>query len=254
MRETVTEPSSSLAAELLHVTKVYRRRHLGRLTVTPGIEDVSLDIRAGEIYGLLGLNGAGKTTTIKLLLGLLFPTHGETRIFDTRLPDRAVMRRVGYLPELPTLYRYLTIGELLNLYGRLSDLPPEHLRTRIPQVIQDIGLGPHQKKHLKEYSKGMLQRAGLAQSLLHDPDLLILDEPVSGLDPLGLKDMRQLLARLNSQGKTIFFSSHIISEAEKLCHRVGILQQGKLQRVLKRQEWSGHEGRLEELFLETIHA
>jgi len=121
-------------------------------------------------------------------------------------------------------------------------------------VIQQVGLATHTKKRLGEYSKGMLQRAGLAQALLHDPDLLVLDEPVSGLDPLGLKDMRQLLLDLNHQGKTIFFSSHIISEAEKLCHRVGILHEGRLARTIEKPEWSGKEGRLEELFLEVIHA
>src|SRR6266436_3197376 len=115
----------------------------------------------------------------------------------------------------------------------------------MPRVIDDIGLGPHQMKLLKEYSKGMLQRAGLAQALLHDPDLLVLDEPVSGLEPLGLKELRQLLLELNKQGKTIFFSSHIISEAEKLCHRVGIIHQGRLARTIEKKEWSGHEGRLE---------
>jgi ABC-2 type transport system ATP-binding protein len=251
MRETVTTPP---AAELDHVTKVYRRRHLGRLSVTSGVENVQLSVRSGEIFGLLGLNGAGKTTTIKLLLGLLFPTQGAARIFGTALPNRQIMRRVGYLPELPTLYKYLTIDELLGLYGTLSDMPAPLLRKRVPQVIAEIGLEPHRRKRLKEYSKGMLQRAGLAQVLLHNPDLLILDEPVSGLDPLGLKDMRQLLQRLNGEGKTIFFSSHIISEAEKICHRVGILHQGRLTRVLERTEWDGREGRLETLFLETISA
>jgi ABC-2 type transport system ATP-binding protein len=261
MRETLSDlsagrqaPSSSLAAELSHVSKVYRRRHLGRLTATRGVEDVSLGIQKGEIFGLLGLNGAGKTTAIKLLLGLLFPTHGEARLFSVTLPNRDVMRRIGYLPELPTLYKYLTIRELLQLYGTLSDMPPARMRERLPRIIDEIGLTPHQDKRLKDYSKGMLQRAGLAQALLHDPDLLILDEPVSGLDPLGLKEMRQLLQRLNTQGKTIFFSSHIISEAEKLCHRVGILHQGSLSRVLEKKEWEGREGRLEQLFLETIHA
>jgi ABC-2 type transport system ATP-binding protein len=253
MREAVNE-SSLLAAELSHVTKFYRRRHLGKLTLTRGVEDISLGVRPGEIFGLLGLNGAGKTTAIKLLLGLLFPTQGEAKLFQVRLPDRAVMRRVGYLPELPTLYKYLTIGELLNLYGSLSNLTPEQIRDRSRSVINDIGLEPHQSKRLGEYSKGMQQRAGFAQALLHDPDLLILDEPVSGLDPLGLKEMRQLLVRLNEQGKAIFFSSHIISEAEKICHRVGILHQGRISRVLDRKDWEGHEGRLEELFLETIHA
>jgi len=254
MRETLSENSSSFAAELLHVTKVYRRRHLGRLTVSRGIEDVSLNIQKGEIYGLLGLNGAGKTTTIKLLLGLLFPSQGEARLFHVPLPNREVMTRIGYLPELPTLYKYLKVGELLNLYGHLSDMSASTLKERIPQVISGIGLESHQNKPLREFSKGMLQRAGLAQALLHNPDLLILDEPVSGLDPLGLKEMRELLVRLNGQSKTIFFSSHIISEAEKICHRVGIMHQGRLSRVLVRKEWEGQEGRLEKLFMETVHA
>jgi ABC-2 type transport system ATP-binding protein len=253
MRETVNQTAAP-AANLSHVTKLYRRRHLGKLTVTRGIEDVSFEIRSGEIFGLLGLNGAGKTTAIKLLLGLLFPTLGEARLYGVRLPDQAVMHRVGYLPELPTLYKYLNIRELLSLYGKLSDMTHAQLAERIPRVIEEIGLAPHQHKQIKEYSKGMQQRAGLAQALLHDPDLFILDEPVSGLDPLGLKEMRQLLIRLNEQGKTIFFSSHIISEAEKICHRVGVLHQGRLVRILERQEWESREGRLEEMFLETLHA
>jgi ABC-2 type transport system ATP-binding protein len=251
MREAV---STAPAAELSNVTKTYRRSHLGRLTVSRGVENLSIQVRPGEIFGLLGLNGAGKTTAIKLLLGLLFPTQGETRLFDTPLPNREVMRRVGYLPELPMLYKYLTVGELLTLYGELSDMSPEAIRERLPQAIQDIGLGPHQHKRLKEYSKGMLQRAGLAQAILHHPDLLVLDEPQSGLDPLGLRDMRNLLIKQNSQGKTIFFSSHNISESEKICHRVAILHEGRLVRILDKKEWEGGEGRLEKLFLETVHA
>src|SRR3954465_247967 len=125
----------ALAAELHNVSKVYRRRHLGRLTLTPGVAAISLQIRSGEVFGLLGLNGAGKTTTIKLLLGLLFPTHGESRLFHVPLPNRQVMRRIGYLPELPSLYKYLTIGELLNLYGGLSDLSPDEIRGRIPGLV-----------------------------------------------------------------------------------------------------------------------
>jgi ABC-2 type transport system ATP-binding protein len=241
-----------VAAELQNVTKFYRRRHLGRLTVTRGVEDISLRLASGEIFGLLGLNGAGKTTTIKLLLGLLFPSAGTVSVFDTPLPDRRVLARVGYLPELPTLYKYLTITELLRLYGRLSDLSESAIGERAPQVIERVGLAPHAGKRLGEYSKGMLQRAGLAQTLLHDPDLFLLDEPVTGIDPLGLKEMRHLLLDLNHKGKTIFFSSHIISEAEKLCHRAGIIHEGRLIRILERREWEGSENRLEQLFLETI--
>ncbi len=244
----------SASAELHHVTKVYRRSHLGKLTLTPGVEDVSFSIQQGEIFGLLGLNGAGKTTTIKLLLGLLFPTSGSVQLFGRQLPDLKALASVGYLPELPVFYKHLTISELLDLYGNLSNLSPAIIRERSEKIISLVGLTAHRTKRFGEYSKGMLQRAGLAQSLLHNPDFIVLDEPVSGLDPLGLKEMRQLLVDLNQQGKTIFFSSHIITEAEKLCHRVGIMHQGKLARILERKDWDGRPGHLEELFLETIRA
>ncbi len=245
--------SDPLAAQLDNITKFYRRSHLGKLTITPGVANLSLELRRGEIFGLLGLNGAGKTTTIKLLLGLLFPNQGRVSLFGQTLPNLAVMNQVGYLPELPSFYKYLTVSELLGLYATLSDLPEELLQKKIPEVIQLVGLASHLKKRLGEYSKGMLQRAGLAQALLHDPKLLVLDEPVSGLDPLGLKEMRQLLLDLNSQGKTIFFSSHIISEAEKLCHRVGIIHEGKLAAVIDKSEWAA-SGDLEKRFLEVIRA
>jgi ABC-2 type transport system ATP-binding protein len=255
MRQPVgASVGSSAAAELEHVTKIYRRRHLGKLTLTPGVEDLSLSIRRGEVFGLLGLNGAGKTTTLKLLLGLLFPTGGRVRLFGMPLPRRDVMRRVGYLPELPSLYKYLTVEELLRLYGELSDMPTPEIQARSRAVLADVGLNLESSKRLGDYSKGMQQRVGLAQALLHDPELLVLDEPVSGLDPLGLKEMRQLLLQLNEKGKTIFFSSHILAESEKLCHRVGIIHQCRLIRILERSDWSAREGRLEELFLETIHA
>jgi ABC-2 type transport system ATP-binding protein len=242
------------AAELLNVTKVYRKSHLGRVTTSPGVTDVSLTIEQGEILGLLGLNGAGKTTTLKLLLGLLFPTQGTVKLFGTPLPNREAMRQIGYLPELPTFYKYLTVEELLRLYGRLSGLPEKEITERIPPLLERVKLQPSTQKRLGEYSKGMLQRAGLAQALLHDPALFVLDEPVSGLDPLGLNELRQLLWDLNRAGKTIFFSSHIISEAEKVCDRVGIIHQGRLARLIKRSEWESREGRLEALFLETLHA
>lgn len=252
MRESVT---SNSAAELVRVTKIYRRRHLGKLTLTPGVMDLSLAIREGEIFGLLGLNGAGKTTALKLLLGLLFPTRGEVRLFGSSLQNRQVLQNVGYLPELPSFYKYLTITELLELYGQLSHLPKAQLPERIHTLTKEVGLAPHVQKPLRDYSKGMLQRAGLAQALLHDPHLLIFDEPVSGLDPLGLMEMRERIAALNARGKTVLFSTHIITEAEKLCHRVAILHQGSLKRVLERQDWkSAGEGGLEKLFLETIHA
>jgi ABC-2 type transport system ATP-binding protein len=244
----------AIAAELKQVSKVYRRRHLGRLTLTPGVQEITLQIQSGEVFGLLGLNGAGKTTTIKLLIGLLFPTDGSVELFGQRLPNQNAMREIGYLPELPSFYKYLTAPELLQLYGRLSDLSDAEIKRRAPGVLEQVGLAMHQKKRLGEFSKGMLQRAGLAQALLHDPKLLVLDEPVTGLDPLGLKEMRLLLQAQNEAGKTIFFSSHIISEAEKLCHRVGVIHKGRLARILERREWEHLDGHLERLFLDTIGA
>src|SRR6185437_5161360 len=186
------------------------------------------------------------------LLGLLFPTSGRVRLFGQALPNSNVMRRVGYLPELPAFYKYLSVDELLKLYGALTEMPAARFNERCEHVLAEVGLPAHSRKRLGEYSKGMLQRAGLAQALLHDPELLVLDEPVSGLDPLGLKEMRQLLIRLRERGKTIFFSSHMISEAEKLCDRVGVIHEGRLARTIERPQWQGADGRLEQLFLETI--
>src|SRR5260221_13529715 len=149
------------AVELSNVSKVYRRSHLGRLTITPGVDAVTLAVQQGEVYGLLGLNGAGKTTTIKLLLGLLFPTTGQVSLFGQTLPNLNVMNKVGYLPELPSFYKYLTVSELLALYATLSDLPAGTLEERAPRVIAQVGVATHTKKRLGECSKGMLHRAGL---------------------------------------------------------------------------------------------
>lgn len=238
--------------ELQNLTKIYRRRHLGKLTETPGIENVSLSVHQGELFGLLGLNGAGKTTALKLLLGLLRPTQGSVTLLGHPVPSLEALREIGYMPEVPYLYKTLTVEEVLILYGRLSNLSVDVLQQRIQEVLERVRMTPHHQKRLGECSKGMLQRTALAQALLHDPRLLVFDEPVSGLDPLGLKEMRELLLSLNRQGKTIFFSSHIISEVEKICHRVAILHNGRLARVLEQREWGGREGRLEELFIETV--
>ncbi|MFA6582984.1 MAG: ABC transporter ATP-binding protein [Elusimicrobiaceae bacterium] len=232
--------------------KIYSRSHLGKVFRTKGLEDFTLEIPKGELFGLLGLNGAGKTTAMKLLLGLLFPTSGGVEIMGLPAGTDEVKRKIGYLPELPYFYPWLTPGESLEFYGRLSGAAPRTVKTRVPEIIKLVGLDPHKNKKLGEFSKGMLQRVGLAQALVHDPDIIVLDEPVSGLDPLAIWDFRELFTELNRAGKTIFLSSHSISEVEKICHRVGIMSGGKLVRLLGQDEWRGQSGGLEVIFVEAV--
>jgi ABC-2 type transport system ATP-binding protein len=243
---------SSVAIELDGLTKIYRRSHLGRVKTSRGVDRIALSVKEGEVFGLLGLNGSGKTTTIKLMLGLLFPTAGRIRIFGSPAGSPDAKRAVGYLPEIPYFYKYLSGREVLRFYGRLSGIPENQLRARIEEVLSTVRMTTNAGRAMREYSKGMLQRITLAQAMLHDPRLMVLDEPVTGLDPLGLREMRELIHGLNQKGKTIFFSSHSISEVEKLCHRVGILVGGTLARVVDHSEWAGETGRLEEIFVTTV--
>jgi ABC-2 type transport system ATP-binding protein len=236
------------------LTKNYVHSHLGKTTVSRGIVDLHFEVHPGEIFGLLGLNGSGKTTTLKLILGLLFPTHGTIEMFGKPAPSRESQRRIGYLPEVPYFYRNLNPIEVLTLYGSLSKLEAHSLPGRIDEVLQIVHMTHAREKPMKEFSKGMLQRIGLAQAILHNPDFLILDEPVTGLDPLGIRQSRQLMADLNQQGKTILFSSHSISELERLAHRVAILVDGKLVSLLDRSQWADKSGRLEEIFIETLES
>jgi ABC-2 type transport system ATP-binding protein len=238
------------AIETLNLTKIYEKRHLFRTARTTGVSDLSFAVAEGEVFGLLGLNGSGKTTTIKLLLGLLRPTAGEVRIRGRLLPDTGVLKTVGYLPEVPYFYRYLTAFEILRFYGRLSEI--DRVNERVAAVLDRVGLADWKDKRLGEFSKGMLQRIGLAQSLLHDPAILIYDEPVSGLDPLAMQEMRNLLLKLKAEGKTIFLSSHLISEVEKICDRVAILARGKLVRVMEQKEWAARDGELERVFVQDV--
>ncbi len=240
------------AIELQNLTKVYRRSHLGKTIESRGVQDISLTIRRGEVFGLLGLNGSGKTTTIKLILGLLKTTQGAVRVFDRPVPSNDVLRRIGYLPEVPSFYRYLTAREILTLYGELSGI--ENVHARVDAMLKTVGLSERAESRLSTFSKGMLQRVGLAQSLLHDPDILIYDEPVSGLDPLAIQQMRALIAALKERGKTVFLSSHMISEVERLCDRVGILVKGSLTRVMEQKDWQTKEGELERVFVGEVSA
>ena len=217
-----------------------------------GVSDLHFDVREGEVFGLLGLNGSGKTTTIKLILGLLFPTAGLVSIYGHQVPHPEAQRRIGYLPEVPYFYRNLNPVEVLTLYASLSKMDPRSIPARVDEVLRLVRMDHARAKPMREFSKGMLQRIGLAQAILHDPDFLILDEPVTGLDPLGIRQTRQLVKELNEKGKTVLFSSHSISELEKLAHRVGILIEGKMVRLLDQSEWRDRPGRLEELFIQTL--
>ncbi len=191
------------------------------------LKDLHLQVNEGEIFGLLGPNGAGKTTTIKILMGLHYQTSGTARLMGKPLGDNAVKERIGFLPENPFFYDYLTGSEFLNFYGQLYGMASSVRRQRIPELLEMVGLGKSGNIPLRGYSKGMLQRVGLAQALLNDPKLVILDEPQSGLDPFGRKEVRDLILRLKEDGKTVMFSSHILGDAEVICDRVAILHQGQ---------------------------
>jgi ABC-2 type transport system ATP-binding protein len=192
------------------------------------VNGTSFRVNRGEIFGLLGPNGAGKTTTIKAILRLIFPTEGEIRLFGRSADDREAARRVGYMPENPYIYQYLKPREFLDLCGRLVGLSKSERQARSEEMIDKVGLRHAVDRPIGKFSKGMMQRIGLAQALLHDPELLVLDEPMSGLDPIGRKEVRDLLVEQRERGKTLLFTSHILSDVELLCDRIVIMQQGKI--------------------------
>lgn len=234
------------------VSKIYRRSHLGKVTETTGLDGLELDVATGEVFGLLGLNGSGKTTAIKLLMGLHLPTKGEVETLGRRAPDVAVLARIGYAPESAYLNKTLTGRESLRLFASLSGIPAAELEDRVDAMLAKVGLDKAKDKRLSEYSKGMLQRASLAQALVHDPELVILDEPVTGLDPLAIKEVRTLILWLKSKGKTVLFSSHDISEVERVCDRIGILSGGRLVKVMTQSEWRGKPDALENAFAAAV--
>ncbi len=240
------------ALVLSNISKIYRRSHLGRTKETAAIQSLSLEVRAGEVFGLLGLNGSGKTTTIKMLLGLLRPTQGTIQVLGRAMPDRQVLARVGYLPEAAYLCKWMTGREAVTLFATLSGIPASSRKKAVTDILERVGMTVAADRKIGEYSKGMLQRIGMAQALVHDPELLIFDEPITGLDPLAVKDMRQLVAWLKAKGKTVFFSSHDMSEVEKLCDRVGILAGGHLALTAEQKDWRDRPGHLEELFTATV--
>jgi ABC-2 type transport system ATP-binding protein len=197
----------------------------------PALKPLDLTVEVGETFGFLGPNGAGKTTTLKLLMGIIFPTSGTARILGRDFHDPEIKRKIGFLPEQPYFYDYLSATELLNYYGQLSGMPHEGRKEKIAALLERVGLGDAGSKQLRKFSKGMLQRVGIAQAIIHDPEVLFLDEPMSGLDPLGRHEIRELIQSLKDAGKTIFFSTHILSDAEALCDRVAVIHKGELRGV-----------------------
>src|SRR6202521_3751686 len=218
------------AIEILGLEKTYS---VGFWRKKPkcALRPLNLKIERGEIFGFLGPNGAGKTTTLKLLMGLIFPTAGSARILGMAVDDPRMKAQIGFLPEQPYFYDYLTARELLEYYGQLSGVEAKQRSSRVDEVLQRVGLPDAGGVQLRKFSKGMLQRAGIAQAILHDPKVVFFDEPMSGLDPMGRREVRDLMAQLKEEGKTVFFSTHILSDAEALCDRVAIIHQGELRGV-----------------------
>jgi ABC-2 type transport system ATP-binding protein len=221
--------SSEVVIETRSLSKVYRD-FWGRQKVR-ALKALDLEIRRGEIFGLLGPNGSGKTTTIKLILGLLFPTNGQALVFGREATDVAKNERIGYLPEESYLYRFLNAEETLDFYGRLFSMPAPLRRQRTSDLIEMVGLTWAKRRQLREYSKGMTRRIGLAQALINDPELIVLDEPTTGLDPIGTREMKDLILRLRDEGKTILMCSHLLADVQDVCDRIGILYQGELQEL-----------------------
>ncbi len=238
MTKTEAQPAphgDDVVLAVSHLSKTFRigvRRKLVRAVV-----DATFEVLRGEVFGFLGPNGAGKTTTIKVAMGLIRPTSGSVQIFGQPHDALEVRRRVGYLPEHPYFYDYLKPVEILDFYGRLFGLDRGERRKRIGALLERVGLVGAENRTLRKFSKGMLQRIGIAQALVNDPDFVVLDEPLSGLDPVGRKQIRDLLGELRAEGKTLFFSTHILSDIELLCDKVAIINRGRIHSV----------GRLDEL-------
>jgi ABC-2 type transport system ATP-binding protein len=224
------ESMPGAAIEIENLTKDYPFGFL-HLKKKRSLEGLTMQVESGEVFGFLGPNGAGKSTTIKLLVRLIFPDAGSARILGKPIADIEMHRDIGYLPEQPYFYDYLTAAEVLDYFARFHDLTATDRRERVSRMLQKVGLETAGKIQLRKYSKGMLQRVGLAQAILHDPKVVILDEPMSGLDPIGRREVRDIILELKREGKTVLFSTHILSDAEMLCDRVGVIVGGKLRGI-----------------------
>ena len=231
---------ATAALSVSDLSKTYRTGLLGRSTVE-ALNGVSLDVEQGEIFGLLGPNGAGKTTLVKILLGLVHPSDGTADLFGTPARQPSARDRIGFLPENHRFPGFLTAEKTLHLYGQLADVPGRTRATRVPDLLERVGLAQRADTKVKTFSKGMLQRLGLAQALLNDPDLLFLDEPTSGVDPVGRRAIRDLVLEMRDNGATVFLNSHLLSEVEKVCSRIAILRDGEVVREGKIQELTAVE-------------
>lgn len=223
------ETDSGVVIETRNLSKIYHD-FWGRKKVH-ALKALDIEVRKGEVFGLLGPNGSGKSTTIKLILGLLFPTSGRVLVFDKDASETSKNERIGYLPEESYLYKFLTAEETLDFYGRLFDMSGAARKSRVEELIKLVGLQGAKHRQLREYSKGMTRRVGLAQALINDPDLILLDEPTTGLDPLGTRDMKDLILSLRDQGKTVLLCSHQLADVQDVCDRVAILHQGELKEL-----------------------
>jgi ABC-2 type transport system ATP-binding protein len=239
MMESLSTVAAPLAAETVGLTKRYPLTWKRKVLVA--LDHLNLQIKQGEVFGLLGPNGSGKSTTIKLLLGLIVPSEGEARIFGLQPESLEARKRVGFLPENPYFYGFLNGDETLRFYGKLCGVSGAKLNQRVEELIELVGLQNGRERPLRSYSKGMLQRIGLAQAMIHDPDILFLDEPTAGVDPLGSSQIRDLILRLKKMGKTVIFSSHLLEQVQEVADRVAIFSLGK--KVL--------EGSLESLLAEN---
>jgi len=224
---SAVESAAPAVVEIRGLTKIFR--DFWRRPKVRAVDGLDLEVRPGEIFGLLGPNGSGKTTTLKILLGLLFPSGGEVRVFGRPPHDIATKRRIGYLPEESALYGYLTPRETLDFYGRLFALPAAPRRERAGQLLRMVGLAHAAERPVGEFSKGMSRRIGLAQALINDPELVVLDEPTAGLDPIGCRQIKDLMLALARRGKTIVLSSHLLADVEDVCDRIVILYNGRIR-------------------------
>lgn len=240
------------AIEILGLAKTYQVG-FWRKKPKSALKPLHLQVDEGEVFGFLGPNGAGKTTTLKMLMGLVYPTSGTARILGSEISDPSVRAQIGFLPEQPYFYDYLTGRELLEYYGRLSGMPAAGRSQKISEMLSRVGLTDAGDVQLRKYSKGMLQRVGIAQAILHDPRIVFLDEPMSGLDPMGRREVRDLMEQLKKDGKTVFFSTHILSDAEALCDRVAIIHLGELRGVGSVEELTAKlRGRVELVWLGKV--
>jgi ABC-2 type transport system ATP-binding protein len=240
--------------EVKEVTKIYKALDFWKNDRVIAIENIGLNVKKGEVFGLLGLNGAGKTTLMKIMLGLLRPDRGAVRILGGSIESTAVRAKIGYLSELPYFPQYLKVREVLDYFAELFAIPASAKSARIEDVLNTVRLIDKADTKVKGLSKGMQGRLGLAQAILNDPDVLFMDEPMSGLDPLGYKETRDIIIDLNRRGKTIFFNSHILSEVEKLCDRVAVLHKGRLIDIRPTGQIMKKHKSMENYFVKTIMA